>query len=68
MAAIVLRGLQAAVCNYLRKTVRPQDFPIMDLRVAMVCESLCLGPEPQLLGLERLPFDWIKLTAVDEHA
>ena len=54
----------------LRRIVRPQDFPIMALRGALVCESMCRGggPEPQLLGLERLPFDWIKLTAVDEHA
>ena len=54
----------------LRKIVRPQDFPIMGLRAAMVCESMCrgAGPEPQLLGLERLPFDWSKLTAVDERA
>ena len=54
----------------LRRIVWPQDFPIMALRGALVCESMCRGggPEPQLLGLERLPFDWIKLTAVDERA
>ena len=49
----------------LRKVVRAQDFPIMGLRAAMVCESMCRGdgPEPQLLGLERLPFDHNKHTA-----
>lgn len=43
----------------LRKIVRPPDFPIMGLRAAMVCESMCRGdgPEPQLLGLEQFPFD-----------
>ena len=53
----------------LRKIVRPQDFPIMGLRAAMVCESMCRGdgPEPQLLGLERVPFDYRKRTAEDER-
>ena len=54
----------------LRKIVRPQDFPIMGLRAAKVCESMCRGsgPEPQLLGLERLPFDHNKRTAADERS
>jgi hypothetical protein len=49
----------------LRKIVRPQDFPIMALRAVLVCESMCLGsgPAPQLLGLERVPFDYNKRTA-----
>jgi hypothetical protein len=53
----------------LRKIVRPQDFPIMGLRAAMVCESMCRGggPEPRLLGLERAPFDWSKRTVADER-
>ena len=33
----------------------------------MVCESLCFGPVPQLLGLERLPFDYSKRTAAHER-
>jgi len=43
----------------LQKIVRPKDFPIMALRAAMVCESLCRGegPEPQWLGLTRARFD-----------
>jgi hypothetical protein len=53
----------------MRKIVRPQDFPIMGLRAAMVCESMCRGegPAPQLLGLDRLPFDYSKRTAEDER-
>ena len=53
----------------LRKVVRPKDFPIMALRGALVCESMCRGggPAPQLLGLERLPFDHGKRTAEDER-
>ena len=48
----------------LRKIVRPKDFPIMGLRAAMVCESMCrgVGPEPQLLGVHPLPFDHRKLS------
>ena len=53
----------------LRKIVRPQDFPIMALRGALVCESMCRGggPAPQLLGLEAVPFDHGKRTAADER-
>ena len=53
----------------LRKIVRPQDFPIMALRGALVCESMCRGdgPAPLLLGLERVPFDHSKRTAEDER-
>jgi hypothetical protein len=53
----------------LRKIVRPQGFPIMALRGALVCESICRGggPAPQLLGLERVPFDYNKRTAADER-
>jgi hypothetical protein len=49
----------------LRRIVRPADFPIMALRAALVCESMYLGdgPVPQLLGLERVPFDHRKRTA-----
>ena len=52
----------------LRKIVRPQDFPIMAVRGALVCESMCRGdgPAPQLLGLEPVPFDHRKRTAADE--
>ena len=53
----------------LRKIVRPRDFPIMALRAALVCETMCCGggPPPQLLGLERVPFDHGKRTAEDER-
>ena len=53
----------------LRRIVRPKDFPIMVLRGALVCESMCRGdgPAPQLLGLERVPFDHSKRTAEDER-
>jgi hypothetical protein len=35
----------------LRRIVRPRDFPIMALRAALVCETMCRGggPPPQLL-------------------
>ena len=51
----------------LRRIVRPRDFPIMGLRAAMVCESMCrgAGPEPELRGLHRLPFDPRKLSRLD---
>ena len=41
----------------LRKIVRPQDFPIMALRAALVCESICRGqgPQPRLLALAAAP-------------
>jgi hypothetical protein len=41
----------------------------MGLRAAMVCESLRRGDgaAPQLLGLERVPFDWSQRTAADER-
>jgi hypothetical protein len=53
----------------LRKIVRPADFPIMALRAALVCESMCRGgaPAPQLLGLETVPLDYNKRTAADKH-
>jgi hypothetical protein len=47
-----------------RQATRPKDFPIMGLRAAMVCESMCrgVGPKPQLLGVHPLPFDHRKLS------
>ena len=47
-----------------RQATRPKDFPIMGLRAAMACESMCcgVGPEPQLLGVHPLPFDHRKLS------
>ena len=47
-----------------RQATRPKDFPIMGLRAAMVCESMCrgVGSEPQLLGVHPLPFDHRKLS------
>src|SRR5262245_27542692 len=43
----------------LRKIVRPPDFPIMGLRAALTCESMCRGqgPAPKLLGLGAMPRD-----------
>ena len=64
VVAVVLSRLPAAIRDRLRKIVRPKDFPIMGLRAAMVCESMCrgVGPEPQLLGVHPLPFDHRKLS------
>jgi len=51
----------------LRKIVRPPDFPIMALRAAMVCESMCRGAatRPDLIELAALPYDARKLTSLD---
>ena len=51
----------------LRRIVRPQDFPIVGLRAALVCETLCRGqgPVPVLRGLHQFPFDRRRVTWKD---
>ena len=51
----------------LRTIVRPPDYPIMGLRAAMVCESMCRGqgPVPTLLGLHAVPHDRKRVTWQD---
>jgi hypothetical protein len=48
----------------LRKIVRSPDFPIMGLRAALTCESMCRGegPVPKLLGLHAVPHDRNRIT------
>jgi hypothetical protein len=63
-------GCQQTYQIDLRRVVRPLDFPITALRAAMVCDSMCRGqdPQPELLGLDRHPFDYRRQTARDDRA
>ena len=69
VAPAVLSGLPAAARDRPPEHRPAPDFPIMALRAALVCETMCRGggPPPQLLGLERVPFDHGKRTAEDER-
>ena len=60
-------GCQTQTDVDLRRIVRPQDFPIVGLRAALVCETLCRGqgPVPVLCGLHPFPFDRRRVTWKD---
>ena len=60
-------GCQQQTDVDLRRIVRPQAFPVMGLRAALVCETLCRGqgPTPELLGLHQLPFERRRVTWKD---